>query len=330
MTSQWPLLHHQLDDFTEPWREQPAPVVLLHPGLAGNGELYRSWVPILTDEYRVLRIDARGQGRSPRPEGYVWSLAAFVEDVVALLDDLQIERVHWVGASGGGIIGQHAAATLTGRIESLVLLATTPRFRSPTDDVNDWLQPLYRGDVAGFFRQDTARRFGLDNQARTNWIIDEIARTPAQTIAELHQWVVGVDLIDNLARITCPTLIITGEQDTLTDLSDAALMQQHIPDSRLDVIEGHPHNVGYTHPHLVASIVRQFLDELSAVGKDRQLSRDDVRVLSRSVGLRLPEDRLEQLQRTLTGYASGLERLRSIDPGRHEPPTITYDSERRV
>jgi pimeloyl-ACP methyl ester carboxylesterase len=261
-----PLIHHILDDFTEPWSDQPAPVVVLHPGLAGNGRLYRQWTPVLADRYRVLRVDARGQGMSPRPPGYEWSLDGFVADVVAVLDHYEIERVHWVGASGGGIIGQHAAASLPERIESLTLLATTPRFRSPTANVDDWLAPLDRGDAGKFFRQDLERRFGLEHPARADWIISEILRTPVETIADLHRWVVTVDVTDELSRISCPTLIVTGQRDTLTDLSDAALMQREIPDARLRVIEGHPHNVGYTHPRLVAAIVRRFLDDVTGEG----------------------------------------------------------------
>lgn len=263
MRVSWPLLHHQLDDFTEPWRKQPVPVVLLHPGLAGNGDLFRAWVPILAGRYRVLRLDARGQGRSPRPEGYTWLIDAFVEDALAVMDHLEIERVHWIGASGGGIIGQHAAVVAANRIESLSLVATTAHFRSPSERVDDWFAPLDRGEAAEFFQQDTERRFGTSHPGRTSWIISEILRTPVQTIAELHRWVVGVDLTADLPRIACPTMIVAGERDTLTDLSDARLMQQHIPDARLQVIEGHPHNVGYTHPHLVAAIVRRFLDEIS-------------------------------------------------------------------
>ncbi|MGH9176885.1 MAG: alpha/beta fold hydrolase [Vicinamibacterales bacterium] len=259
----FPLLHHILDDFTEPWGDLPAPVVLLHPGLAGNGRLYRQWVPVLADRYRVLRVDARGQGMSPRPDGYQWSIDGFVDDVLAMLDHHGIERVHWVGASGGGIVGQHAAASHPERFGSLTLLATTARFRAPTANVDDWLAPLDRGDAAGFFRQDIERRFGLEHPARTEWIISEILRTPVETIAELHRWVVTVDLREELSRIACPTLIVTGERDTLTDLSDANLLQRAIPNSRLRVIEGHPHNVGYTHPRLVAGIVREFLDEAS-------------------------------------------------------------------
>jgi pimeloyl-ACP methyl ester carboxylesterase len=263
MTTSYPLIHHVLDDFTEPWDDRPAPVVVLHPGLAGNGRLYRQWTPILADRYRVLRIDARGQGMSPRPAGYGWSLEGFVADVMAVLDEHEIERVHWVGASGGGIIGQHAAARLPDRFESLTLLATTPRFRSPTGNVDDWLAPLDRGDAGEFFRQDLDRRFGLEHPARTDWIISEILRTPVETIADLHRWVITVDVTAELSRISCPTLIVTGERDTLTDLSDAGLMQREIPDARLRVIEGHPHNVGYTHPRLVATIVRRFLDDVT-------------------------------------------------------------------
>ncbi|MDQ3548852.1 MAG: alpha/beta hydrolase [Chloroflexota bacterium] len=263
MPNTLPLIHHVLDDFTEPWVGEPAPVVLLHPGLAGNGRLYRQWVPVLAERYRVLRVDARGQGMSPRPTEYEWSIDGFMTDVLAVLDQHGIERVHWVGASGGGIIGQHAAASAPERFASLTLLATTPRFRSPTANVADWLAPLDRGDAGEFFRQDTERRFGLEHPARTDWIVNEILRTPVETIAELHRWVVTVDVTGALHNITCPTLIVTGEHDTLTDLSDADLMQRAILNARLHVIKGHPHNVGYTHPRLVAGIVRQFLDDVT-------------------------------------------------------------------
>ncbi len=258
----WPLLYYELDDYIEPWNAASAPVVLFHHGLAGNGNLFRAWVPFLADRFRVLRIDARGQGRSPRPAGYEWSSDGFVNDVLQLLDHLEIEQVHWIGSSGGGIIGQHAAITAGERIASLSLIATTPRFNSPTPDLDEWLAPLIRDDADEFFRQDLERRFGSGNQARTDWIINEILRTPTKTIEELHRWVVGVDLIDALPEIRCPALIVTGGLDTLTDLDGARLMEQGIPDARMHVIEGYPHNVGYTHPHLVAPVVRRFLDDV--------------------------------------------------------------------
>lgn len=261
-TPTWPLIEHVLDDFTEPWQPEPAPVVLLHHGLGGNQRLFRAWVPALADRYRVLRVTARGQGGTPRPADYDWSLDNFVRDVTNVLDHHGIERAHWVGTSGGGIIGQHAAVSAPERIASLALIATTPRFRSPTARLDDWLAPLDHGDVAQFLMHDVERRFGVDHPERTAWIVDELCRTPASIAAELHRWVVGVDLVPELPRIDQPTLVVTGERDTLTDLSDARIMAQSIPNARLSVVEGHPHNVGYTHPRLVAGIVRRFLDEI--------------------------------------------------------------------
>lgn len=255
----WPLLHHELDDFTEPWRTPSAETVLLHPGLGGNSRLYRGWVPLLGDRFRVLRIDPRGHGSSPRPAGYVWSLDNFANDVITLLDHLEIDHVHWVGASGGGIIGQHVTLSFPHRVQTLSLLATTANFRGPAGDYDEWLAPLDQGDTAAFLWRDAERRFGLDDEARTAWIIQELCRTPASYAAELHRWVRTVDLTDRIDAIACPTLVVTGGLDTLTSLDEAHTLAERIPNAQLEIVPNRPHNVAYTHPQLIAPIVRRFL-----------------------------------------------------------------------
>lgn len=255
----WPLLPFRLDDFSELWRESPAEVVLLHPGLGGNRDLFRPWVPVFADTFRVLRFDARGQGRCARPDGYRFTLERWLDDVLTLLDHLEIDRVHWVGTSGGGIIGQYAALTVPDRIGSLSLIATTAHFRGPGGDYNDWIAPLDGADAEGFLRRDLERRFGTDNPARTNWIIEELSRTPAAILAELHRWVRTVDLTNRVQQIQCPTLVVTGADDTLTSLDEARFLACTIPDARLEVLPNRPHNVAYTHPREVAAIVRDFL-----------------------------------------------------------------------
>jgi pimeloyl-ACP methyl ester carboxylesterase len=342
MAGGWPLLHHVLDDFTEPWAAEPAPVVLFHHGLAGNGRLFLGWVPAFADRYRTLRIDARGQGQSPLPEGYSFSLDGFVADALAVMDHLSIERVHWVGSSGGGIIGQHAAITAPERIASLSLIATTARFRSPTSNLDEWLAPLDRGDTDEFFRQDIARRFGEGHPTRTDWIIDEIRRTPPETIAALHRWVCTVDLSEQITGIRCPALIVTGEHDTLTDLSDAGLMAERIPSSQIHVIKAHPHNVGYTHPMLVGTIVRRFVDTLPGSQQATEheksgaylgategsaVTTDEARSAGALTGLFLPEERARQLAGTLSGFLEQQQRLRAVNVADYEPTVMTFESE---
>lgn len=257
-----PLIEYEVDDFTAPWRSEPAPAVLLHPGLGGNARLYRMWVPFLADAYRVIRVTARGQGGTSRPDGLERSLENFAQDIMDVLEHLEIDSVHWVGASGGGILGQYAALSRPDRISSLSLIATTARFRGPAGNYDDWLEPLDRDDQREFLERDSVRRFGTDNLERTGWIIDELCRTGAAESAAMHRWVHGVNLIDRLPEISCPALIVTGERDTLTDLDDASILADRIPDSRKVILPDRPHNIAYTHPREVAMAVRAFLDDI--------------------------------------------------------------------
>lgn len=257
-----PLIRFEFDDFTEPWNATPAPVVILHPGLGGNSELYRMWVPVLADRYRVLRVTARGQGGTPRPDDYERSLANFSRDVIDVLDHLDIESAHWTGASGGGIIGQYAAIHYPDRIRSLGLIATTAQFHGPKGDYDEWLAPLDDDNQREFLLRDTERRFGTEHPARTEWIIDQLCRTGGHESAAMHRWVKGVNLIEDLPKIQCPTLIVTAAKDELTSVEDAKIMLEGIPNAREEILPGLPHNIAYTHPHEVATLVREFLDEI--------------------------------------------------------------------
>jgi len=95
------LMHYDDDDFTDPW--SPAETVILHHGNAKSGKLWYGWVPLLARDYRVIRIDARGFGRSSVPApGYPWSLEGFATDLVHLMEHLGIDKAHLIGETIGG------------------------------------------------------------------------------------------------------------------------------------------------------------------------------------------------------------------------------------
>src|SRR6185312_2373584 len=110
-------LHHLVEGRGEP-------VVLVH----AIGCDHRMWDSLASDlassRYRVLRVDVRGHGESPVPDGE-YSLEGLADDVLALLDSLEIEKAHWVGLSMGGMIGQAFALAHPGRLRRLVLANTT-------------------------------------------------------------------------------------------------------------------------------------------------------------------------------------------------------------
>ncbi|WP_082375977.1 alpha/beta fold hydrolase [Pseudonocardia sp. HH130629-09] len=85
-----------------------ASVLVLGPSLGTDLHLFDVQVDALGDEFRIVRYDLPGHGASPAPAG-PYTMAGLARDVVALLDRLAIGRVHYVGVSIGGAIGQQIA-----------------------------------------------------------------------------------------------------------------------------------------------------------------------------------------------------------------------------
>ena len=85
---------------------QDAPTVCITHSLASDGGSWAEQVPaLLQGGFRVLRLDMRGHGGSD-PVAGDYTMAALADDVAAVLDALAIPRVHYIGLSIGGMIGQ--------------------------------------------------------------------------------------------------------------------------------------------------------------------------------------------------------------------------------
>lgn len=120
-------MHYEVDDFTDPWA--PAETVILHHGNGKNLKLWYAWMPLLTRDFRVVRLDARGFGASSVPEpGYDWSLENFADDLKHFMDALGIERAHLIGESVGGTIGLQFAQRHPERLHSLTTCSSPFKF----------------------------------------------------------------------------------------------------------------------------------------------------------------------------------------------------------
>ena len=102
-------MFYLMDDFTDPWTK-PETVLMLH-GLCESTASWYAWVPTLARQFKVVRTDMRGFGQStPMPEDYPWSMDTVVDDFVALMDKLGIERFHLIAAKIGGNVARRFAA----------------------------------------------------------------------------------------------------------------------------------------------------------------------------------------------------------------------------
>jgi pimeloyl-ACP methyl ester carboxylesterase len=190
-----------------------------------------------------------GAGTAP------YSLADMADDTAALLDALDLESVHVVGASMGGMIAQSLAIRHPERVRSLVSIMSTTGDRSvgsPADvALGVLLAPAARDRDEALQRAvDTYRVIGspgfeFDEAAlreRAGLSFDR-AYDPAGVARQLAAILTTDDRTPHLGEITVPTLVIHGEQDTLVDVSGGRATAAAIPGADLWVVDGMGHDL---------------------------------------------------------------------------------------
>ena len=115
------------------------PTLMLSNSLGTTLQMWEPQMTALTKLFRVVRYDRRGHGKSGVPPG-PYSMERFGRDVIAILDDLNIEKVHWCGLSMGGMVGQWLGANAPQRIDRLILANTNCYYPDPTN----WRSPRRR------------------------------------------------------------------------------------------------------------------------------------------------------------------------------------------
>src|ERR1041385_7295637 len=118
-----PTLHYALDDYTDPWRD--APYLILQHGYGRSGRFWYSWAPYLSRFYKVVRPDLRGLGQSQVPDDLETGLTVenYIDDLLAIIDELGDVPIHYCGESLGGILGMVLAAQHPQKLRTLSLVA---------------------------------------------------------------------------------------------------------------------------------------------------------------------------------------------------------------
>ena len=235
-----PRLHYAVDDFTDPWKK--APVVLLQHGNGRSSKFWYQWVPALARHYRVVRPDMRGLGDSGRDFDLAGELTEehCVADLVAIIEQLGVDSVHYVGESSGGIIGLGLAALHPHLVRTLTI-AATPVYISEKMKASYALQHGSRADAM--------RRMGIRTWVDTtnrstrfppetedgffNWYADEFARGDIEVLLRLVQLVNEANALDWLPKVQCPVLGLYPTGGPITGAEQERLLTAHLKDFRL-------------------------------------------------------------------------------------------------
>jgi 3-oxoadipate enol-lactonase len=253
-------LHYVVDDFTDPWRQSEA-ILLLH-GNAESGAAWYGWVPPLARRYCVVRPDMRGFGAStPMPSDFSWTLDVLIDDFVRLMDSLGIDRFHLVGAKIGGTIARAFAARRPGRVLTLTVVGTPPPMREGAAERAPELAEEFRRDgVEHWARRTMAGRLGSDfSTDGVEWWIKFMGRTAVSTQIGFMGTIACADIRADLPGIACPTLVITTDGSGLASVDETRAWQQQISNSSLLVLPGNSYHVAASHAERCAQATLDFI-----------------------------------------------------------------------
>jgi len=234
-------LAYYVDDFTDPWTK-PETVFLLHAAM-GNSQRWFSWVPKLARQYRVIRMDLRGHGQSSIPSPQQdFSLQHLVDDAVALMDQLGIDKAHIVGNSAGGYVAQQLTLQHPERVKTLALYGATPGLKhshAPT-----WIPKIKEIGLKKFLADTIHERFDNNaDPALVSWFIEQAGSNDPTFIARFVLHMCTHDFMEALAGIRCPTLIVAAGKESIGHADAYEEMHKRIKGSELVYVDTAGHNI---------------------------------------------------------------------------------------
>lgn len=243
------------------------PVVLLHP-FPVHHEFWSSLTAASWSRYKLILPDLRAHGRSEVGNGAA-VMSKHADDLLRLLDAEQLAKAVFVGVSIGGYILFESWRRHRERFQALVLSNTRAesdteqgranRMKSIEDARLRGTAPFLDAQLGNFIGQ-TTRTNRPDIAAKARKMMEDLT---VDGLAAAQQGMAErPDSVPTLRGIDVPTLVIAGEEDTLTPLVNAQVMQQHIRGARLSVIPKVGHYAALENPGEFDRVLRQFLDGL--------------------------------------------------------------------
>ncbi len=238
--------------------------------IMGLGGTYDIWDPTLVADlaqhYQVISFDNRGIGKTT-PGTRPFTILQFADDTAGLLQALGIDRAHVLGWSLGSHIAQELVLNYPQRVDRLILYASLCGGREAIRRPEAMAQFT---DTSGGPQQQAERLLRLILPPA--WIQDHLPYVLKVFVHPLHrvtqasierqvqaerEW---AGTWDRLARVSRPTLVVTGADDQATPPENSLILAERIPRAWLAYFSGGGHGMMYQHPHQFAATIRSFLE----------------------------------------------------------------------
>ncbi|MEN3585434.1 alpha/beta hydrolase [Streptomyces sp. ZYX-F-203] len=253
--------------------ENSTPTVLLLHGLMGRASHWAGTARWLSERHRAVALDQRGHGRSDKPpEATAYDRRAYVEDAEAALEQLGTGPAVIVGHAMGALTGWQLAAKRPDLVGALVVCDMRASALGATSQ-REWEEWFRAWPVPFATLADVRRWFGEDDPwverpspARGAYYAEVMAESedgwrpvfaPEQMLASRAAWVYDAHW-DELAQVTCPTLVVRGIDGEL-GRAEAQEMVRVLPRGRYAEVPDAGHLVHYDRPDAWRAAVEPFL-----------------------------------------------------------------------
>jgi 3-oxoadipate enol-lactonase len=245
---------------------EDGPTVCITHSLASDGGSWAEQVPALLQAgFRVLRLDMRGHGGSD-PVAGAYTMSELASDVASVLDALGLARVHYLGLSIGGMIGQAFALEHGHRLSSAMWCDTLPA--SPAGAAQIWepriaavraagsLEPIAEASMNRYL----SPAFRAKSPGRWQQLRDTVVGTTPAGYLGCAAAILDFDFVPRLPSLAVPVLVVCGEEDAGTPAAENRRLAGLVPGARYEEIARMRHFPNVEAPDAFNRIMLGWLD----------------------------------------------------------------------
>ena len=251
------------------------PLVFIH-GAWMSSKMWKEQIEYFSDKYQVLVYDVRCHGRTGKSGKSKYSMELYAEDLKKLLDQLHIQKPIICGLSMGGMIAQSYAAKYPEHMSALILSDTAVSTELTLNDkiikyilAPKWMFILivrllgtkrYADFAFWYSRVTRSKDWAARDEVIQRYIQDEMTDFEVDEFNRIFAALYDFTLQD-LSKITVPTLIINGQHESKSVFKHAEKMKELIPDTASVIIQGAGHVPNLEKPAEFNQVMEEFLTE---------------------------------------------------------------------
>jgi proline-specific peptidase len=220
-------------------------IVFLNGVMASTNSWYTIIKPFVKMGYRIILHDFKGQLKSDKPDG-VYTFEEHAKETIEILNNLNVKKAHFVGTSYGGEVALNIGFRFPEVVKSLVIIdSVSETNQEMIDEINSWINLCENKDGYAFFWGMAKSIYGPKFMKENTDFLEQRAQATRHVDHSYFKGQISlyktfnndVYMTNRLSDIKVPTLIVCGKDDILKPPKFSEIMQEHIENSKLVLLE---------------------------------------------------------------------------------------------